>query len=185
MHAITTLDEWSGFLSIALQEKAEFPWEFHFLGTMDSSWKAGGLEAFLDTSKLTVQVCHFGEHRRCAWGRYLNMEYVYTLPSHRRQGHARRLALEVQEEAVRRRGCNRVRSMITTYPCYRWHLSLGHEIWGRDTDNSLLVDSPLTHERFPDTVPRHARSVCKDVATKPSGETVEKWAREMPGFRKD
>jgi GNAT superfamily N-acetyltransferase len=103
------------------------------------------------------------KRRKNAWGRYVNFFYAYTLPMARRMGHARALAVAVEERAAAL-GYHRIKSLAGTLKGYHLHRTLRHDFWGVTPEGELVVDAPLlawTGAPSPSGVPVEARQVAR------------------------
>jgi GNAT superfamily N-acetyltransferase len=83
-----------------------------------------------------------GKRKKNAWEPYANWYGAYTLPSHRRQGHATAL-YKALERCATDVGCRRVKSLAGSSAGLGLHHSLGHQCWGRTPAGEVWVDSPL------------------------------------------
>lgn len=91
------------------------------------------------------------------WGRYINWFIAYTRPEFRRRGYACALQLHV-ENLARKRGYQRVKSLIESYAGFRLHAALGHQLWGVNERNEIVVDASIDRAwTFPSGIPPMAR----------------------------
>jgi len=91
---------------------------------------------------LHIHIAKIGKRKKNKWEPYLNWYTAYTHVDHRRQGHARRVAMLVRDIAIEA-GCVRLKSLAGTYAGLRLHMSLGDECWGKTADDEIIIDTPL------------------------------------------
>lgn len=93
---------------LAMRElRRDLPGAEAFAATVDDVQRAEGYRiagVFEDDAPHAVAVAGFGVQHALAWGRFLYVDDLSTLPSHRRRGHGARLLGWLTAEA-RRLGC--------------------------------------------------------------------------------
>ena len=92
--------------------------EDEFAARIDGTQRAAGyrlVAAFEDGAEQAVAVAGFRVGHNLAWGRFLYVDDLSTLPTARRRGHARALMDWLVEEA-RREGCDQLHLDSNTGP---------------------------------------------------------------------
>jgi len=113
---------------------------------------------WVDGDLITVNVTSFSKRpRKNAWGRYLNFYLAYTRPLDRYKGYATHLAQTIEKMAVGQ-GYSRLKSLAGSYAGVRLHMAMGHHFWGIGKGGALIVDTPISDEKFPEGVPIEARN---------------------------
>jgi GNAT superfamily N-acetyltransferase len=91
---------------------------------------------------VSVNMTKIGKRKKNIWEPYANWYGAYTLPSHRRQGHATELYRHVEGLAVSA-GCRRIKSLAGSGAGLALHKSLNHDCWGLTPNHEVWVDSAL------------------------------------------
>lgn len=91
---------------------------------------------------LSIHATKIGKRKKNIWEPAANWYAAYTLPAHRRRGHAYRLYAEMEREAVMA-GCRHVKSLAGSAAGLGLHLSLRHKCWGQVPTGEVFVYSPL------------------------------------------
>lgn len=102
-----------------------------------------------DTEPLSIHVSKIGKRKKNKWEPYMNWYGAYTLPDHRRRGHAYKLYAAAEKVAVSA-GCRRVKSLAGSSAGLGLHLALKHQAWGRTPAGEVYIDSPLPFKGWED-----------------------------------
>ena len=108
---------------------------------------------------LTIHVGRSSTTRRGAWGRYYNFLVAYTPPEHRLKGFARAALAHALDfpHPLHAIAPDRIKSLAGSKAGILLHMSLGHQFWGVNDKDELIVDTPLRTGSRPG-VPFHGRS---------------------------
>ncbi len=91
---------------------------------------------------ISFNVTYIGKRKKNVWEPYANWYSAYTVTPRRREGHAKKLATEVRNEAISL-GCRRLKSLAGTYLGLVLHESFGDQFWGIRENMEVIIDTPL------------------------------------------
>ncbi|HEX9812493.1 MAG TPA: GNAT family N-acetyltransferase [Burkholderiales bacterium] len=128
--------------------------EEQFLSRIRSQESAGYRLAYVQEPNGVVAVAGFRVGENLAWGRFLYVDDLVTLPAHRSKGYGAKLLSWLKEEAVKE-GCEQMHldSGIQRKEAHRFYEREGmtmaslHFVEKMATDKALQPTSPLTRRR--------------------------------------